>query len=118
MKMTLLELMNSITNKEAPYKIKYDDLIWVFKNGDYYSEDVREYLFNCWLLLDRNILDSLNKEAEIIFEKNKKIEELEISKYKFHNNNHSKLMRNQIKLQDKINEIIRYLNNEEKNNDK
>lgn len=113
MKMTLLELMNSITNKEAPYKIKYDDLIWVFKNGDYYNEDVQGYLFNYWLLLDRNILDSLNEEAEVVFEKDGKIEEIEISEYKFHNDNHSKLMKNQIKLQDKLNEIIRYLNKDD-----
>lgn len=115
MKITLLELMNSITNKEAPYKIKYDDLIWVFENGDYYNGEAQGYLFNYWLLLDRNILDSLDEEVEIIFEKNEKIEEVQVSEYKFHNNNHSKLMRNQIKLQNKINEIIRHLNNREEN---
>lgn len=44
------------------------------------------------------------------------IEKIEINKYKFHNDNHGKLLKNQEKLENKLNEVIDYINKNEKDN--
>lgn len=128
--MKVIDLLNRIANgEEVPKKIKYDEHIWLFKEG------VREYLEEYDLYkLDNFEFSELNEEVEIIEDKpfNERVEEIynrhidyiygkedkKINKIKQLNNVASckelieledKQQINNHILKDKINEIIDYL---------
>ena len=106
--MKVIDLFNKIANgEEVPRKIKYRDNIYVYTDDGYRYDDGLQVL---WLVNDINIDDVdkkgemvLNKEIEII-EEDKKIEKLTMSRF----------TRNQKAIAKKVNEVIDYINKEEK----
>lgn len=114
---SVYELLGLIKDGKAPKKIKYENIIWKHNlEENEYIEDGKD----CWLFQDYfpnnlNFLDCLKDKVEIInCEKDKPIiEKIEIKKYNFHNDNHSKLLKNQEQLSNKLNEVIEFLNRKE-----
>ena len=114
--MKVIELLNKIANGEAPKNIKYNDT-------DYYLYDKKSYLTNDKSrFFDSIYFKELNDEVEIIKE-DKKIEEInEIEYYhqydecwvkdKFYKDQKGNLV-DEIII-DKVNEIIDYINKEDK----
>ena len=123
MKITIYELLGMVKDdKELPKKIKVLDVIYEFDDhyGDYYNEPLDRYLFvymtseEEWKLAyflnteveiieepqEHKIPKKITMRADLVGDINNKIENLNI---------------NQIAIEDKINEILDYLevNNEE-----
>jgi hypothetical protein len=113
--MKVIDLLNKIANEdEIPEKIKYENYIyWYDKNWkDYKNAQVefRSYLISCRY----HNTDFLNEEVEIIDdeqEEDKKIEKFYFSVYQ-----DQKLGGREVveQLETKINEIIDYINKENK----
>lgn len=101
--MKIIDLFIKIENGDIPKKILYDDKVWEYCAGDYYSGE-HSLLMDCLELTD------LNNEVEII-EDNKKIEKFEI----YDNSidwccNKKAITDTEKEIMDKINEIIDKLN--------
>ena len=109
--MKVIDLLNKIANgEEVPGKIQVYSDIFVFENSNniYEHEETRTNLLSIY---NGNIL---NYKVEII-EEDKKIEKLDTSKYFYvgpYTENQPK--RYDIDVFNKINEIIDYINKEEK----
>lgn len=113
--MKLIDILNKIANgEEVPKKIKCEDEIFTFNfNGQQYEKGICD--MSDYLILD---YDCLNDEVEII-EENKGIEKLDIYNC-FQTMGVDKSGRLDINFQDitdKINEIIDFLNNGDKENE-
>ena len=104
--MKVIELLNKIANgEEVPKKFKYKGEIYIYRTYTFEDGDVMTgYGFEDggWLNIWR---DNLNDEVEII-EENKKIEKLD--------ENNTNVLTNIIENRKKINEIIDFINKEEK----
>lgn len=75
---TIYELFGLVKDDNAPYKIKYDDVVYTFDGSNYvYNED--EFLFT-ELLTDTTDGEFLNKKVEIIPEE-KEWEDIEFENY-------------------------------------
>ena len=109
---TLYELLGLIKDFKSPNRIKYDYEIWEYdiQENDYIKEKGNCLLFRDYFPNNLNFLDCLKDKIEILQEDKPIIEKIEINKYKFHNDNHGKLLKNQEKLENKLNEIIDYIN--------
>lgn len=107
---SVYELLGLIKDEKAPKKIKvlYDFYEYDKYNEFYYNED--GYSLYRSFYEEGNALDI---EVEILEEDKPIIEKIEIKKYNFHNDNHSKLLKNQEQLSNKLNELIDYLNRKE-----
>lgn len=104
--MKIIDLLNKIANgEEVPKKIKYNniDYFWCNQCKIYERfEDGSKDLYND--------LDNLNDEVEIIEEEKKIPEKCDVLEHCVNfNKNENVLLDNQLKLQNKINEIIDYL---------
>lgn len=113
MKIKIIDLFNKIANdEEVPKKIKYFGEIYE------YSEDMKFYYQNDFSMYRDFFTEGncLNEEVEILEEDKPIIEKIKINKYKFHNTNHSKLLKNQETLENKLNEVINYINRKDNNN--
>ena len=127
--MKVIELLNKIANgEEVPNRIKYEKHIYEYEEGTY---DWSYYIQNNgtikFLLTDvfnsnDNILNILNNELEII-EEQKKIEKTKVYYYVSNDienidevlfNNLCSIVENQRTQEDKLNEIINYINKENK----
>lgn len=127
--MKVIELLNKIANgEEVPNRIKYEKHIYEYEEGTY---DWSYYIQNNgtikFLLTDvfnsnDNILNILNNELEII-EEQKKIEKTKLYYYVSNDienidevlfNNLCSIVENQRTQEDKLNEIINYINKENK----
>lgn len=123
--MKVIELLNKIANgEEVPNRIKYEKHIYEYEEGTY---DWSYYIQNNgtikFLLTDvfnsnDNILNILNNELEII-EEQKKIEKTKLYYYVSNDienidevlfNNLCSIVENQRTQEDKLNEIINYIN--------
>lgn len=118
----IIDLINKeLNDEEMPLLIKYLGLEYSYAKykNDYILlfADEETYFF-------RDIVSSaltfgigiLNNKVEILndFEEDKPIiEKVKINKYHFHNTNHSKLLKNQEILENKINEVIDYITRKE-----
>lgn len=121
-KIKIIDLLNKIANvEEVPKKIKYENKILYYDDEDndgnnynatfnYYDEKGYDALINGW------IGQYINDEIEIIEESNK-IEKLNIELNKFDENkvNCYRATNLECDIALKINEIIDYINNGEKN---
>ena len=111
---SVYELLGLIKDGKAPKKIKWEDYIFSFYNDDYLcrNEDfVKNRETNYLLCYLFSFPESpLNIKVEILEEDKPIIEKIEIKKYKFHNDNHSKLLKNQEQLSNKLNELIDVVN--------
>ncbi len=104
---TMIELLNNLCNgMKIKGKFKTSDGT-VF--NDIESLLDQEGLIDCDydLLM---VIESLNDKVEILEEDKPIIEKIEIKKYNFHNDNHSKLLKNQEQLSNKLNELIDVVN--------
>ena len=103
---TIYELLGIIKDDKAPKKIhhQYYEYNWNGIDKDYQKNNGDTLLGNI------NIQHHLNDKVEIIEEYKPIIEKIEIKKYKFHNDNHSKLLKNQEQLSNKLNELIDLVN--------
>lgn len=100
---TILELFNSYAKSiKQPRKIKYKNKIYVYDGNAVLGQLINEY--------QGNIIALLNEKVEILEEDKHIIEKIEIKKYNFHNDNHSKLLKNQEQLSNKLNELIDVIN--------
>lgn len=102
MKIKVIDLLNKIANgEEVPEKIKYNnrEYNYIKSAKDYYDDG------SIWLFYTHNAL-IINDEIEIIEDTPKKIEKINIGK-----NNHTHRLK---RIEKKLNEIIDYLNKEEK----
>ena len=104
---SVYDLLGLIKDGKAPKKIKFDDTEYKFGNGYYYRIDneMPKIFTN-----EYNIFLCLNDKVEILKEDKSIIEKIEIKKYNFHNDNHSKLLKNQEQLSNKLNELIDVVN--------
>ena len=105
--MTMYELLGMVKDGKAPKKIKINNVVYEYRGYMYCTEkanyqDIEDYLFGKW---NFNIL---NDEVEILEEEHKIPEKLD---YKYENiyHNISKCKHSEIRIIDKINEIIDYL---------
>lgn len=101
---TMIELLNNLCNgMKIKGKFKTSDGT-VFNDIesllDY--EGLKDYDYDLSM-----VIESLNYKVEIL-EEDKPI--IEIKKYNFHNDNHSKLLKNQEQLSNKLNELIDVVN--------
>lgn len=110
MKITIYELLGMIKDGKTPKKIKYDDMIWEY-DGDYYSSKnniiLEEYC---------NLTTSLKDEIKIIEPQEHKIPEkikMRVDSVGDINNKIENLNLNQMIIEDKINEILDYLEEKE-----
>ena len=109
--MKIIDLLNKIANGEKIKKIKYQNHIYEYYNGDF-KEDVGEYDSN-WLFASEIIdLENLNDEIEIMEndKEDKKIEKLDL-KYDDIIYHEDVFFKKEIllycdNLQEKINEIV------------
>lgn len=123
----IIDLLNKIANvEEAPKKIRFDNIEWNKVYGEKNVYYINEYDSDFFLYFFRKNLDfTLNEEVEII-EEDKKIEEIKIDFdefYKHYNiattingekyNSITNSITDKI-LCGKINEIIDYINKDEK----
>ena len=113
---TIYELLGLIKDEKVPKKIKYNNRTYEFKEIEegtgyvYESGIVKNWLSN---EIEFDISRCLNEKVEILEEDKPIIEKVKINKYHFHNNNHSKLLKNQEILENKINEVIDYITRKE-----
>ncbi len=112
---SVYELLGLIKDGKAPKKIKYEDIIWKYdmQENEYTKEKEDYWLFQDYFPNNLNLLDCLEDKLEILEEDKPIIEKIEIKKYNFHNDNHSKLLKNQEQLSNKLNEVIDYINRKE-----
>lgn len=106
MKIKIIDLLNLVYEKKAPKKILYKYCEYEFdeESDDYENKDglmLFEYLFE-------NESKALSLEVEIIEERPKEIELLELGKVT--PNEEYIISENDEKIQDKINEIIKEIN--------
>jgi hypothetical protein len=111
--MKVIDLLNKIANgEEVPEKIKYKDIIFDYKKekGDYESEEGQFFLD--WVELNEY---GLHDEVEII-EEDKKIEKITMRAGLVGDidNKLENLDINIMAVEDKINEIIDYINRSDK----
>ena len=111
---TIYELLGLIKEDKAPKMIKYKDNNYIFTGYDYHCILTNiEKGFVEYRLIKNYIQDlqsTLNEKVEILEEDKPIIEKIEIKKYNFHNDNHSKLLKNQEQLSNKLNELIDVVN--------
>ena len=105
-KITIYDLLGLIKDGKPPKKIIYDNKKYFIEVHDYSLNDEKVF----WLFKDNNIIQIMTKKVEILEEDKPIIEKIEIKKYKFHNDNHSKLLKNQEQLSNKLNELIDVVN--------
>lgn len=113
----IIDLLNKIANKkEVPKKIRFDNIEWNKVYGEKNVCYINEYDSDFFIYFFRKNLDfTLNDEAEII-EEDKKIEKLDLQ-YKDITkgiNFEEQILSYCDNLQYKINEIIDYINKEDK----
>ena len=119
--MKIIDLLNKIAKgKKVPKHIKYLNLIWE------YDDEIKDYINDDTYLIYSLNAFGLNNEIEII-EEPKKIEKLDITLETTANGNlHNYLMHDGDKyavsmpyrvLNDKLDEIIDYINSKENNNE-
>ena len=111
--MKVIDLLNKIANgEEVPSPIYHNNLYYDFEDGDYFNQKTRNWLFN-----DSDIETILNDEVEII-EEDKKIEPINMfdyfTGYDFGVSNEllRHLERNFETINEKVNEIIDFVNKE------
>ena len=111
---SVYELLGLIKDGKAPKKIKYKDNNYIFTGYDYHCRLTNiEKEFVEYRLIKNYIQDLqsiLNEKVEILEEDKHIIEKIEIKKYNFHNDNHSKLLKNQEQISNKLNELIDVVN--------
>lgn len=103
--MKVIDLLNKIANgEEVPKKVKYKTHYWEYKEEEKdYQDDEDDYVFSC---SNYDITAMLDNEVEII-EEDKKIKKLKHAK-------EDDILVNGESLLDKIDEIIDYINNGDK----
>ena len=108
---TIYELLGLIKEDKAPYRVKYNDSIYATStlSGFYEEGNPENYLLST-IFSNDNDYNALNDKVEIIEEYKPIIEKIKIKKYNFHNDNHSKLLKNQEQLSNKLNELIDVVN--------
>ena len=103
--MKVIDLLNKIANEEdIPSPIYYNNLYYDFEDGDYFNKETKNWLFN-----DSDINTILNDEVKEEKE-DKKIEKIWFSLYEMERVNEEVLS----KIENKINEIIDYLEENKK----
>ena len=111
---SVYELLGLIKSGKAPKKIKYEDNIYEFTGFDYRCiiTEIEKGFVEYWLIgnYNKDLRHLLNDKVEILEEDKSIIEKIEIKKYNFHNDNHSKLLKNQEQLSNKLNELIDVVN--------
>ena len=111
---SVYELLGLIKDGKAHKMIKYKDNNYIFTGYDYHCILTNiEKGFVEYRLIKNYIQDLqsiLNEKVEILEEDKSIIEKIEIKKYNFHNDNHSKLLKNQEQLSNKLNELIDVVN--------
>lgn len=106
MEIKIIDLFNMAVNfEEIPEKIKYqnDDYSWNRFEKDYQKKS-GELLFG-----NMKVIYHLNDEVEILEEEEKEIEELDLGEAR--PNGEYIISINDKKIQDKINELVREVNN-------
>jgi hypothetical protein len=111
--MKIIDLLNKIANnEEVPKEVRYKTHYWKYnkERNDYRDED-NDFVFSC---SNYDIVDMLMGEIEIIEEKPKKIEKLDIDKNDIawcegNMKTDEEMVDIMLEMKNKINEIIDYL---------
>ena len=114
--MKVIELLNKIANGEnIPNKILIEDNLYRYQGDDYLCEDTNEWLFSNGYKKDF-LQDNLNKDIEMPtdFEEDKKIEKLNYPHIEIESGADDEIRDYLFKLKDKLDEIIDYINKENK----
>lgn len=114
MKITIYELLGLVKDGKEPKKIKYRQNIFEFIHGldDYKPDDIKKYHGNyLFHYLFEEEVNFLNDEVEII-EEPKKIEKIEKpTQDEYLYSTGKELYENDMKVYDKVNELIDEINN-------
>ena len=105
-----IKLLQKIKNNELKFNQKINVYFDNTLTGTLDLEAVLTYRGDEVLWSENTFRFSMLYDDNYLFEIEPIIEKIEIKKYNFHNDNHSKLLKNQEQLSNKLNELIDVVN--------